>query len=168
MTDGGSTMPGRPGTTTAGARPHAVQAHGLTKRYGQTTVLAGISLHVGQGTVAGLLGPNGAGKTTVVRILTTLLRPDAGQARVAGFDVTRQPGQVRAAIGLVGQQAAVDLVLSGRQNLVLFGRLHGLRPATARGAQRNCWLSSSLRTPRSGRPRSTPGACGGGSTSPPA
>ncbi len=132
MADGGSTMPGRPGTTTAGARPLAVQAHGLTKRYGQTTVLAGISLHVGQGTVAGLLGPNGAGKTTAVRILTTLLRPDAGQARVAGFDVTRQPGQVRAAIGLVGQQAAVDLVLSGRQNLVLFGRLHGLRPATAR------------------------------------
>jgi ABC-2 type transport system ATP-binding protein len=116
----------------AGAGPLAVQAHGLTKRYGQTTVLAGISLQVGQGTVAGLLGPNGAGKTTAVRILTTLLRPDAGSAEVAGFDVTRQPAQVRAAIGLVGQHAAVDQVLSGRQNLVLFGRLHGLRPAAAR------------------------------------
>jgi ABC-2 type transport system ATP-binding protein len=132
MADSGSAMPGRPGTTTPAARPLAVQAHGLTKRYGQNTVLAGISLQVGQGTVAGLLGPNGAGKTTAVRILTTLLRPDAGQATVAGFDVTRQPGQVRAAIGLVGQHAAVDLVLSGRQNLVLFGRLHGLCPRAAR------------------------------------
>jgi ABC-2 type transport system ATP-binding protein len=109
-----------------------VVAEGVSKRYGRTAALNGFDLSVAAGSVCGLLGPNGAGKTTAVRILTTLLRPDSGRAEVAGYDVIRQAAQVRAHIGLVGQQAAVDEVLSGRQNLVLFGRLFHLGRATAR------------------------------------
>ncbi|SIQ92938.1 ATP-binding cassette domain-containing protein [Micromonospora avicenniae] len=104
----------------------AVVARGLRKTYGRTTALDGFDLTVPRGTVCGLLGPNGAGKTTALRVLTTLLRFDAGHARVAGHDVTRRPERVRAAIGLTGQYAAVDETLSGRQNLVLFGRLRHL------------------------------------------
>jgi ABC-2 type transport system ATP-binding protein len=104
----------------------AVVAEGLRKRYGDVCALDGLDLAVPAGTVCGLLGPNGAGKTTAVRILSTLLRPDGGRAEVAGFDVTRQAAQVRRRIGLVGQHAAVDEILSGRQNLVMFGRLHHL------------------------------------------
>ncbi|KAB8188138.1 ATP-binding cassette domain-containing protein [Microbispora catharanthi] len=111
---------------------YAIAAEGLRKRYGHTLALDGVDLAVGEGTVHGLLGPNGAGKTTAVRILTTLSRPDGGAARVAGFDVVRQAADVRRGIGLVGQHAALDEVLSGRQNLVMFGRLHHLRPAAAR------------------------------------
>ncbi|MEU4777244.1 ATP-binding cassette domain-containing protein [Micromonospora sp. NPDC023633] len=110
----------------------AIEAEGLRKRYGGTQALAGLDLTVPAGTVCGLLGLNGAGKTTAVRVLTTLLRPDAGAARVAGADVLRHPGRVRARIGVVGQHAALDEVLSGRQNLVLFGRLHHLGGARAR------------------------------------
>ncbi|MFI5489588.1 ATP-binding cassette domain-containing protein [Micromonospora echinaurantiaca] len=110
----------------------AIEAEGLRKRYGDSEALAGLDLAVPAGRVCALLGPNGAGKTTAVRILTTLLRPDAGRARVAGHDVLRHPDRVRAAIGLVGQHAAVDEVLSGRQNLVLFGRLHHLSARAAR------------------------------------
>ncbi|GGL07973.1 daunorubicin resistance protein DrrA family ABC transporter ATP-binding protein [Sphaerisporangium melleum] len=115
-----------------GSTRHAILAEGLRKRYGGTQALAGFDLAVPEGTVCGLLGPNGAGKTTAVRILTTLLRPDAGHARVAGFDVVRQAEQVRFRIGLVGQHAALDEVLSGRQNLVMFGRLYHLGAAAAR------------------------------------
>jgi ABC-2 type transport system ATP-binding protein len=111
---------------------HAVLAEGLRKRYGTTRALDGFDLAVPAGTVRGLLGPNGAGKTTAVRILTTLLRPDGGRAEVAGFDVARQAAQVRYRIGLLGQHAAVDEALSGRQNLVLFGRLYHLDPPVAR------------------------------------
>jgi ABC-2 type transport system ATP-binding protein len=107
-------------------------AEGLTRRFGSTTALDGFDLAVPAGTIHGLLGPNGAGKTTVVRILTTLLRPDSGQARVAGHDVVRESARVRTRIGLVGQQAAVDEQLSGRQNLEMFGRLHHLGAAEAR------------------------------------
>ncbi|MFY1671199.1 ATP-binding cassette domain-containing protein [Plantactinospora sp. WMMB334] len=110
----------------------AVVAEGLRKRYGRTSALDGFDLNVPAGTVCGLLGPNGAGKTTAVRILCTLLRFDAGRARVAGYDVVRQPEQVRGVIGLTGQYAAVDEVLSGRQNLILFGRLHHLSARAAR------------------------------------
>ncbi|MFC3501599.1 ATP-binding cassette domain-containing protein [Micromonospora krabiensis] len=110
----------------------AVVAEGLRKRYGRTTALAGFDLTVPAGTVCGLLGPNGAGKTTAVRILATLLRFDAGHARVAGYDVARRPDRVRTLIGLTGQYAAVDETLSGRQNLVLFGRLRHLPTRTAR------------------------------------
>ncbi|URN04982.1 ATP-binding cassette domain-containing protein [Actinomadura madurae] len=110
----------------------AVSAEGLRKRYGGTEALAGLDLRVPAGTVHGLLGPNGAGKTTAVRILTTLTRPDGGTARVAGHDVVREPDEVRRRIGLVGQHAAVDEILGGRQNLVMFGRLHHLGAKEAR------------------------------------
>jgi ABC-2 type transport system ATP-binding protein len=108
-----------------------VLAEGLRKRYGPADALDGFDLSVAEGSVCGLLGPNGAGKTTAVRILTTLLRPDGGRARVAGFDVVGQAAQVRQRIGLLGQHPALDEVLSGRQNLVLFARLHHLRAAAA-------------------------------------
>jgi ABC-2 type transport system ATP-binding protein len=109
-----------------------IVTEGLRKRYGDTRALDGLDLAVPEGTVCGLLGPNGAGKTTAVRILTTLLRPDGGRARVAGFDVAGQPASVRRRIGLVGQHAAVDEILSGRQNLEMFGRLYHLGAAAAR------------------------------------
>jgi len=104
----------------------AVVAERLVKRYGKTVALDEFDLVVRRGGVCGLLGPNGAGKTTAVRILATLLQPDSGRAEVAGFDVVREAGRVRRRIGLVGQNAAVDEVLSGRQNLVMFGRLFHL------------------------------------------
>ncbi|MFI6759807.1 ATP-binding cassette domain-containing protein [Micromonospora sp. NPDC050417] len=113
-------------------QPPAVYADGLRKRYGPKWALDGFDLTVPAGSVHGLLGPNGAGKTTAVRILSTLLRFDGGQARVAGLDVARQAGQVRRRIGVTGQYAAVDEILSGRQNLTLFGRLHHLGPRAAR------------------------------------
>jgi ABC-2 type transport system ATP-binding protein len=105
---------------------YAVSAEGLEKRYGDKRALDGFDLAVRQGTVHGLLGPNGAGKTTAVRVLATLLRFDGGRARVAGVDVRRDPRQVRRRIGLTGQYAAVDEVLTGRQNLEMFGRLFHL------------------------------------------
>src|SRR5689334_21327777 len=109
-----------------------VSAWNLRKRYGGQLALDGFSLQVRPGTVCGLLGPNGAGKTTAVRILATLLRPDAGQASVGGYDVIRQPAQVRHRIGMVGQHASVDEILTGRQNLELFGRLGHLTARAAR------------------------------------
>ncbi|MEW2551319.1 ATP-binding cassette domain-containing protein [Streptomyces zhihengii] len=105
---------------------HAVVAEGIEKRYGDKHALDGFDLTVRQGTVHGLLGPNGAGKTTAVRVLATLLRFDAGRAEVAGLDVRRDPRGVRERIGLTGQYAAVDEVLTGRQNLEMFGRLFHL------------------------------------------
>jgi ABC-2 type transport system ATP-binding protein len=110
----------------------AVLAEGLRKSFGAKRALDGIDLRVEPGTVFGLLGPNGAGKTTTVRVLTTLLRPDAGHAEVAGFDVVRQPQQVRARIGLTGQYAAVDPMLTGYENLVMVGRLSRLSRRAAR------------------------------------
>jgi ABC-2 type transport system ATP-binding protein len=110
----------------------AIRAEGLVKRYGTVRALDGFDLEVAEGSVCGLLGPNGAGKTTAVRILTTLLRPDGGRAEVAGADVAAAPHEVRRRIGLSGQEPAVDEILSGRQNLVLFGRLNRLGRHTAR------------------------------------
>jgi ABC-2 type transport system ATP-binding protein len=104
----------------------AVVAEGLVKRYGEVTALDGLSLRVPAGSVLGVLGPNGAGKTTTVRVLTTLLRPDAGQARVADIDVLANPRQVRRRIGVSGQYAAVDEYLTGYENLDMVGRLYHL------------------------------------------
>jgi oleandomycin transport system ATP-binding protein len=103
----------------------AIEATGLVKKYGNTTALAGVDLSVPTGTVLGVLGPNGAGKTTAVRILGTLLRPDAGHATVGGYDVVRDAGKVRGIIGLTGQYASVDEDMSGRRNLIMIGRLLG-------------------------------------------
>ncbi|WP_432174687.1 ATP-binding cassette domain-containing protein [Streptomyces sp. Tue6028] len=111
----------------------AIQARGLAKRFGETAALTSVDLDVEAGTVLGLLGPNGAGKTTVVRILATLLRPDAGQALIHGHDVTKAPDRVRELIGLTGQFAAVDDSLTGVENLLFLGRLLGKSRADARG-----------------------------------
>jgi ABC-2 type transport system ATP-binding protein len=110
----------------------AVSATGLEKSYGSVRALAGVDLEVPEGTVMGLLGPNGAGKTTIIRILTTLLKPDAGSARVAGLDVVRDAARLRERIGLAGQYAAVDENLTGLENLTMVGRLYGERRAAAR------------------------------------
>jgi ABC-2 type transport system ATP-binding protein len=109
-----------------------IQAEGLTKRYGSTQALAGVDISVPAGTILGLLGPNGAGKTTAVRVLTTLARPDSGSATVAGFDVLRNPGEVRRHIGVAAQDATLDPLLTGRQNLVLIGELSDLGRAASR------------------------------------
>jgi ABC-2 type transport system ATP-binding protein len=98
-----------------------IEVEGLAKRFGSTDALAGVDLTAEQGKVLALLGPNGAGKTTLVRILTTLLKPDRGRARVAGYDVVEDAGRLRSAIGLAGQYAAVDELLTGRENLELVG-----------------------------------------------
>ncbi|CAL9533027.1 Daunorubicin_doxorubicin resistance ATP-binding protein DrrA [Streptomyces sp. enrichment culture] len=112
----------------------AITVEGARKRYGSKDALDGLDLTVARGTVHGVLGPNGAGKTTLVRILSTLLRPDAGRIQVAGHDVVAEAYAVRLRIGLLGQHAALDEELGGRQNLEMFGRLHhlGARRARAR------------------------------------
>ncbi|HET7518321.1 MAG TPA: ATP-binding cassette domain-containing protein [Actinomycetes bacterium] len=110
----------------------AIHAEGLSKTFGDVHALQQVNLTVPAGGVLGLLGPNGAGKTTAVRILTTLLRPDTGSARVAGFDVVHQPAAVRQMIGLAGQSAAVDEYLTGQENLLMAGRLHHLHWSEAR------------------------------------
>jgi ABC-2 type transport system ATP-binding protein len=109
-----------------------IQAEGLTKSYGSTHALAGVDIAVPAGTILGLLGPNGAGKTTCVRVLTTLARPDSGSATVAGIDVLRHPGEVRRHIGVAAQDATLDQLLTGRQNLVLIGELSDLGRAESR------------------------------------
>ncbi|TDC68015.1 ATP-binding cassette domain-containing protein [Actinomadura sp. GC306] len=111
---------------------YAFQAESLVKRFGATTALAGVELMARPGTVLGVLGPNGAGKTTAVRILATLLRPDAGRAEVCGLDVVRDAAEVRERIALTGQYASVDEDLTGMENLVLIGRLLDMRKAEAR------------------------------------
>ena len=116
-----------------GGPPHSViTIRGLTKAFGSHQALRGIDLDVGRGQVLGLLGPNGAGKTTTVRILTTLLRADAGTVVVAGHEVSAEPGRVRSAIGLSGQYAMVDEKLTGFENLYMVGRLYGMRRAVSR------------------------------------
>ena len=115
---------------------YAILAEGLARRFGSTVALDGVDLAAREGTVLGLLGPNGAGKTTVVRILATLLRPDAGRATVGGYDVQRDAHRVRGLIGLTGQYAGVDEALTGTENLIMIARLLGLgRPAARERAR---------------------------------
>ncbi|MFF4595512.1 ATP-binding cassette domain-containing protein [Amycolatopsis sp. NPDC001319] len=110
----------------------AIKAEGLVKQFGETKALDGVDLEVPFGKVVGVLGPNGAGKTTAVRILATLIKPDAGHATVGGFDVVQDPVRVRSLIGLTGQYASVDEDLNGTENLVLIGRLLDLSRADAK------------------------------------
>ncbi|MGB2711675.1 MAG: ATP-binding cassette domain-containing protein [Conexibacter sp.] len=114
----------------AAAEP-AIRAEGLVKSFGDVRALDGVDLEVASGTVLGLLGPNGAGKTTAVRVLTTLLKPDAGSIRVAGLDALRDAARLRERIGLAGQYAAVDENLTGAENLTMVGRLYGMRRGNA-------------------------------------
>jgi oleandomycin transport system ATP-binding protein len=126
----------------AGSSGLVIEATGLRKRFGTTQALDGVDLSAAAGTVLGVLGPNGAGKTTAVRVLATLLQPDAGHARVGGYDVLREPHKVRATIGLTGQYASVDEDLTGTQNLMLIGQLLDLsgRQARARAKELLAWF----------------------------
>ena len=143
----------RPTARAVAAAPPAVSALGLRKSYGDQVVLDGIDLDIPEGTVFALLGPNGAGKTTTVEILTTLVAPDAGEARVAGHDLARRPEGVRGAIGVTGQFAAVDQLLTAEENLLLMADLHHLpRPEGRRraaGLLRRFELSEAARMPAS-------------------
>ena len=134
--------------------PTAISATGLVKSFGAVRALDGVDLEAPQGTVLGLLGPNGAGKTTTVRVLTTLLSPDAGTVRVAGLDVVRDAPALRAKIGLAGQHAAVDEHLTGAENLVMVGRLYGARRGAARRRAGELLERFSL-TEAAGRPART-------------
>jgi oleandomycin transport system ATP-binding protein len=121
---------------------YTIYAEGLRKRFGATQALDGVDLHAGQGSVLGVLGPNGAGKTTAVRILATLIQADEGTAVVNGHDVAREPAKVRESIGLTGQYASVDELLTGEQNLVLIGQLLDLsgRQARVRAKELLAWF----------------------------
>jgi oleandomycin transport system ATP-binding protein len=133
---------------------NTIEAEGLVLSYGSTRALDGVDLTAPAGTVLGVLGPNGAGKTTAVRVLATLLRADAGTARVAGYDVAREPQQVREQIGLTGQYASVDEDLTGRQNLVMIGRLLGFSRPEAHARATDLLGRFSL-TDAGGRPAKT-------------
>ena len=127
------------------------EADGLVKAFGRTRAVDGVDLQVATGSVYGVLGPNGAGKTTTIAMLATLLRPDAGDARVFGHDVVREPQIVRQLIGLTGQYASLDEALSGVENLVLFSRLQGLGRARRSARPVNSLRSSGCRMPRRSR-----------------
>ncbi|MCW2994413.1 MAG: daunorubicin resistance transporter ATPase subunit [Conexibacter sp.] len=131
----------------------AIEARGLTKRFGDTQALDGVDLSAPTGTILGVLGPNGAGKTTAVRVLATLLRADAGFARIGGHDVAKEAARVRQLIGLTGQYASVDEALSGTQNLVMIGRLLDLsgRAARARAKELLAWFDLSEAADRPAR-----------------
>ena len=136
----------------AGGDGTAVSAAGVVKSYGEVRALVGVDLDVREGSVLGLLGPNGAGKTTMIRILTTLLKPDGGSATVAGLDVVRDAAALRRRIGLAGQYAAVDENLTGAENLVMVGRLYGMSRAEARTARRGAARALRARPMRAGAP----------------
>ena len=136
-----------------GTSQPAISVSGLVKSYGDVLALDGVDLEAERGTVLGVLGPNGAGKTTAVRVLTTLLKPDAGSARVLGLDVVKDAAALRSKIGLAGQYAAVDENLTGVENLVMVGRLYGKRRADAKVARDRAARSlQARRGRRAGRP----------------
>ena len=141
-----------------------IEARGLVKSFGSATAVAGLDLSVPGGTTTCLLGPNGAGKTTAVRMLTTLLRPDAGWARVAGHDVVAQSRIVRRHIGLSGQYASVDECLTGRANLVMIGELSRLTRRAAKRRAAELLTRFDLEQAAAGRSAPTPAACAGAST----
>jgi ABC-2 type transport system ATP-binding protein len=132
MPTGRAAADGRAAHTPPDAPPPAIVAGELVKNYGEIQALAGLSFAVPAGTVFGLLGPNGAGKSTTIKILTTLSKPTSGTASVAGIDVLRRPDAVRRAIGVVTQGSGTDPMATGRENLLLAGRIHGMRGRTAR------------------------------------
>ena len=148
-------------------RPAAIEAEGLTKRFGEFTAVDALDLQVETGTVVSLLGPNGAGKTTMVRMLATLLRPDGGSARIAGHDVVGEAEQVRRVISLTGQFAALDKNLTARENLALMARLRGhcsrRRENDRRGARSS---ASTSRSSATGSSRTCPAASAAAWTSP--
>ena len=143
----------------------AITAREMRKSFGEHTVLDDVDLEVDQGTIFALLGPNGAGKTTIVRILSTLLKADGGTATVAGFDVATHPADVRASISLTGQFAAVDEILTGRENLILMARLRRVKDA-GQIAGRPAGPLPAHRRGHSGGWRRTPEACAAASISP--
>jgi len=147
--------------------PLAIEVGGLKKTFdGATPALGGVSFSVPTGTVCGLLGHNGAGKTTTINILSTLIRPTSGHAAVAGYDIVRQPGQVRSSIGMAGQFIAMDPLLTARENLVLFARLRGLRRQRAKARADELIEQFDLVDAADRRLRPIPEECGGASTSP--
>ena len=146
----------------------AIVAEGLGKRFGAVLALNGVDLELPAGGVLGLLGPNGAGKTTLVRILATLVKPDRGRARVAGFDVAADPQAVRRRIGLSGQYAAVDPFLTGEENLVMIGRLYGLGRRQARRRAGELTGQLGLDGAAGRLVRTYSGGCAAAWTSPPA
>ena len=129
----------------------AVEAYGLVKTFGDNRAVDGVDLSVRTGTIYGVLGPNGAGKTTTIRMLATLLRPDAGSARIFGHDVQAESQIVRQLIGVTGQYASVDESLSATENLIIFSRLLGLGRKEARRKAEERSRNSVCRKPRSGR-----------------
>ncbi|MHA3023707.1 ATP-binding cassette domain-containing protein [Mycobacterium sp. BMJ-28] len=133
---------------------YAIQLEDVTKRFGDKQALRGVTFAMPAGTVLGVLGPNGAGKTTTINVLSTLIRPTSGRARVAGFDVLTHAAEVRKHIGLTGQYAAIDEMLTGRENLILFGELNGLPRAKAH-ARADELLSAFSLTEAAGRRVST-------------
>jgi ABC-2 type transport system ATP-binding protein len=143
----------------------AIETHALARSFGDVRALDGVDLLVGRGQVFGLLGPNGAGKTTLVRILATLLKPDAGTARVLGLDVQRDAAALREKIGLAGQYAAVDENLTGLENLTMVGRLYGAGGRRGRAAA-SCSSASTSSRRRDARRRRIPGECAGALTLP--
>ena len=155
-------------TTSSPTSDAAVHARGLVKTFGAVRAVDGIDLDVHRGEVFGVLGPNGAGKTTMLQMLATLLPMDGGDAQLFGVDVRRHPHVIRQLLGVTGQYASVDENLTGRENLWLFGRLLGLSSKQARTTAEDLLERFGLDDAGDKASRSTPAACAGGSTSPPA
>jgi len=148
--------------------PLAIEANGLFKSFGETLAVDGVDLAVPSNSVYGMLGPNGAGKTTVIRMLATLIRPDAGSARVLGHDIVKEADAVRSAVSLTGQLASVDEDLTGRENLILLGRLLGLKRAAAKERSAELLEAFGLSEAATRSSRTTQAGCGADSISPPA